>query len=103
MNNSYLSLFQIKLRYLVFQSSLVFITTKNISKNKLNKGKYIYYAEGGGGMKMLRGAPKYFLALKGGSERSRYTEGEGQNFSKFWPQKIQVKILTFSGKICIIK
>jgi hypothetical protein len=28
-------------------------------------------------MKMLRGAPKYFLALKGGSESSRYTEGGG--------------------------
>jgi hypothetical protein len=26
-------------------------------------------------MKMLRGAPKCFLALKGGSESSRYTEG----------------------------
>ena len=26
---------------------------------------------------MLRGAPKYFLALKGGSESSRYTEGGG--------------------------
>ena len=30
-----------------------------------------------GVMKMLRGAPKYFLALKGGSESSRYTEGGG--------------------------
>ena len=35
---------------------------------------------GGGGVKTLRGAPKYFLALKGGappggSESSRYTEG----------------------------
>jgi hypothetical protein len=30
----------------------------------------------GGGMKMLRGAPKCFLALKGGgSESSRYIEG----------------------------
>jgi hypothetical protein len=28
-------------------------------------------------MKMLRGAPKSFLALKGGSESSRYTEGGG--------------------------
>jgi hypothetical protein len=38
-------------------------------------------------MKMLRGgAPKYFLALRGGrSESSRYTEGGGRalNFSKF--------------------
>ena len=59
-------------------------------------------------MKMLRGggAPKYFLALKGGgSESSRYTEGWALNFSKlkFWPQQIQVKILIFSGKICVIK
>jgi hypothetical protein len=33
---------------------------------KIIKGKYIYYAEGVG-MKMLRGGPKYFLALKGGA------------------------------------
>ena len=40
-------------------------------------------------MKMLRGAPKYFLALKGGSESSRYTEGGGGalNFSKFWSSR----------------
>jgi hypothetical protein len=40
-------------------------------------------------MKMLRGggAPKYFLALKGGgSESSRYTEGGGlQTFQSFSP------------------
>ena len=38
-------------------------------------------------MKMLRGAPTYFLALKGGSESSRYTVvggGGALNFSKFW-------------------
>ena len=52
---------------------------------------------------MLRGAPKYFLALKAGSESSRYTEGGALHFSKFWPQQIQVKILTFSDKICVIK
>ena len=41
------------------------------------------------GMKMLRGAPKYFLALKGGggSESSRYTEGGAINFSKFWSSR----------------
>jgi hypothetical protein len=38
----------------------------------------------GGGMKMLRGAPKYFLALKGGLWKfSIYWRG-APNFSKFW-------------------
>ena len=33
-----------------------------------SKGKYIYYAEGGGGDEDVKGgAPKYFLALKGGA------------------------------------
>ena len=40
------------------------------------------------GMKMLRGgAPKYFLALKRGSESSRYTEGGAPNVSKFWSSR----------------
>jgi hypothetical protein len=34
---------------------------------------------------MLRGAPKYFLALKGGSESSRYTGGGLQTFQNFGP------------------
>jgi hypothetical protein len=39
-------------------------------------------------MKMLRGgAPKYFLALKRGSESSRYTEGGAPNVSKFWSSR----------------
>ena len=39
-------------------------------------------------MKMLRGgALKYFLALKGGSESSRYTEGGSLNVSKFWSSR----------------
>jgi hypothetical protein len=42
---------------------------------------------GGGGVKILRGAPKYFLALKGGTESSRYTEGGAVNFSKFWSSR----------------
>jgi hypothetical protein len=33
----------------------------------LTKGKYIYYAEGGGDEDVKGGAPKYFLALKGGA------------------------------------
>ena len=58
----------------------------------------------GGGVKMLRGAPKYFLALKGGALKVLdILKGGVLNFSKFWPQQIQVKILTFSGKICVIK
>ena len=32
----------------------------------LFKGKYIYYAEGGGDEDVKGGATKYFLALKGG-------------------------------------
>ena len=55
---------------------------------------------------MLRGGTEIFSGIKGGgSESSRYTEGWALNFSKpkFWPQQIQVKILTFSGKICVIK
>jgi hypothetical protein len=54
---------------------------------------------------MLRGGTEIFSGIKGGggSESSRYTEGEALNFSKFWPQQIQFKILTFSGKICIVK
>jgi hypothetical protein len=39
-------------------------------------------------MKMLRGAPKYFLALKGeGSESSRYTEGGGSKLFKVLVQQ----------------
>ena len=34
---------------------------------------------GGVGMKMLRGAPKYFLALSG---------GEGSESSKFWLSRV---------------
>ena len=39
-------------------------------------------------MKMLRGAPKYFLALKGGgSENSRYTEEGGSKLFKVLVQQ----------------
>ena len=34
---------------------------------------------------MLRGTPKYFLALRGGAESSRYTEGGGA--LKFWSSR----------------
>ena len=37
----------------------------SISLNRA-KGKYIYYAEGGGGMKMLRGGTKILSGIKGG-------------------------------------
>jgi hypothetical protein len=50
------------------------------------KGKYIYYAEGGGD-EDVKGGTEIFLALKGGSESSRYTEGEALNFSKFWSSR----------------
>jgi hypothetical protein len=45
---------------------------KNFDTNKLckptinTKGKYIYYAEGGG-MKMLRGGTEIFSGIKGGA------------------------------------
>jgi hypothetical protein len=45
------------------------------------KGKYIYYAEAGD-EDVKGGAPKYFLALKGGSESSRYTKGGGYKLFK---------------------
>jgi hypothetical protein len=42
----------------------------------------------GGGMKMLR-APKYFRALKGGSESSQYTEGGGGGGYKLFKVLVQ--------------
>ena len=55
-------------------------------------------------MKMLRGDTEIFSGIKGGALKVLdILKVRALNFSKFWPQQIQVIILTFSGKICIIK
>jgi hypothetical protein len=86
-----LSLFQLSQCFLLYVRESTFIMPK-------------------GGWRWGGGGAKYFLALKGGgggggggSESSRHTEGRALNLLKFWSQQIQVKILTFSGKICVIK
>jgi hypothetical protein len=49
---------------------------------------------------MLRGgAPKYFLALKGGSESSRYTEGGGGGGYKLFKVLVQQGLGLFAPTI----